>query len=57
MSSRNVELCVDRFDIEFLDDPNLEAGGCNSMLKLSCGDVVFSVIVAACAGSGFFVLK
>jgi hypothetical protein len=32
MSSRKVELCVDRFEIEFLDDPNLEVGGWSSIL-------------------------
>jgi len=32
ISSRKVELWVDRFENEFLEDPNLDVGGCSSIL-------------------------
>tara|TARA_R110002060_G_scaffold72793_1_gene81525 strand:- start:249 stop:431 length:183 start_codon:yes stop_codon:yes gene_type:complete len=60
MSSRKVELCVDRFDIEFLEEPNLDWGGWSSILKLLWGegeDAGFSVITTAAGGAGFFALK
>jgi hypothetical protein len=31
MSSKKAELCVERADKEFLDEPNFGVGGCSSM--------------------------
>jgi hypothetical protein len=39
MSSKKAELCVERADREFLDEPNLGVGGCNSISEPGLGDV------------------
>lgn len=45
MSSKKAELCVERADREFLDEPNFGVGGCSSMSEPGLANIAGGVSI------------
>lgn len=64
MSSKKAELCVERADKEFLDEPNFGVGGCSSMSEPGPANIAAGVSIVKfpafpppCFSPGGFALK